>query len=226
MLRWLEMNPSRRSRAAEAVRENPDSSLIDKAIGCAISRQREGHTREAVDLWRSITKIAEAGNDSALQKRAWHSRAFLLRDSDPEEAIAGFDKVLELDPKSMAAYGHRGGTKAKLGRYQEAIADFDKELELEPRNAVAYWNRGLAKAKLGRYQEAIADFDETLEEEPHDPGIPWNRGLAKAKLGRHQEAIADFDKALELDPDDAAARAARRAAVASRGLDEDAAEDH
>ena len=158
--------PEQASRAAEAVRENPDASLIDRAIGFAISRQRQGQTQVAVDLWRSITKIAEAGNDKALQIRAWHSTAFLLMAGDPEEAIAGFDKVIGLDPNSLPAYGNRGLAKVKLGDHRAAIADFDKVIDLDPNDAKAYANRGLAKAKLGDHRAAIADFSKVIDLDP------------------------------------------------------------
>ena len=209
--------PEQASRAAEAVRDNPDASLLDKAIGLAISRQSQGHTREAVDLWRSITKIAEAGNDKALQRRAWHSTAFLLLDSDPEEAIAGFDKVIGLYPNGLTAYGNRGIAKAQLGDHQAAIADFDKVLHLDPNDAKAYANRGLSKAKLGDLRKAIADFDRAIDLDPDRAETYGNRGIFRAQLGDHRGAIADFDKVIDLDPDDPKAYANRGLAKAQLG---------
>ena len=209
--------PEQASRAAEAVRDNPDAPLIDKAIGFAISRQSEGHTREAVDLWRSISKVAEAANDNALQIRAWHSTAFLLMDSHPEEAIAGFDKVIGLDPNRLTAYGNRGIARSKLGDHRPAISDFNKVLYLDPNDAKAYLHRGLAKAKLGDHRAAISDFDKAIDLDPHDK-VPYaNRGVARVQLGHHQAAVEDFDKVLYLDPDDAKAYANRGLARAQLG---------
>lgn len=192
--------PQQASLVAAAVREDPNASLIDKAIGLAISHQGDGRTSEAVDLWRSIATIADSGNDKALQARARYSGAFLLLQSNPEEAIAGFNKALELDPKNLTAYGNRGVAKANLGRSDEAIADYDRVLELDPNYAKAYMNRGVARARLGQHQEAIADLDKAIDLDPNAAASYCNRGAVKSKLGDQLEAIADLDKAIDLDP--------------------------
>ena len=48
------------------------------------------------------------------------------------EAIADYDKAIELDPNFAAAYTNRGTAKAQLKQYSEAIADYDKAIELDP----------------------------------------------------------------------------------------------
>ena len=218
--------PQQTSRAAEAVREDPDASLIDKAIGFAISLQGDGRTHEAVDLWRSIARIGESGNDTALQERARYSSAFLLMQSDPEEAIAGFDQVLSLNPKNLKAYGNRGYAKAKRGDHQGAIADYDNVLELDPNYAKAFVNRGVAKAKLGDHQGAIADLDKAIDLDPHDATAYSNRGAEKAKLGQCEEAIADLDKVIDLDPDSSSAYTNRGVTKANLGDHREAISDH
>ena len=217
--------PQQASRAAAAVRENPDASPIDKAIGLAISLQGEGRTDEAVDLWRSISRIGESAKDDSLQASARHSIAFLQMDSNPEEAIADFDRVIELDPENLRVYGNRGVAKAALGLHWEAIADFDRAIKLDPENAKGYLGRATAKGGLGLHQEEIVDFDRVIELDPENATAYVNRGAAKGNLGRHQEAIADFDRAIELDPENATAYSNRSAAKAAVGLDTDADED-
>ena len=52
---------------------------------------------------------------------------------DYQEAIAGYDKAIELNPKDVRAYYNRGNAKYELKQYQEAIADYDKAIELNPK---------------------------------------------------------------------------------------------
>ena len=54
------------------------------------------------------------------------------------EAIADYDKAIELDPKLAPAYMNRGVAKYNLKQYSEAIADYDKAIELDPDYAPAY----------------------------------------------------------------------------------------
>ena len=131
------------------MRGDPDASAIDKVIGRAVSLQGDGQTGEAINLWRSILYISEAGQDNALKLRAWFSIAFLLAETDPEEAIVYLGKVIELDPANANAYVSRGVVKGRLGRHLEAIAEFGKAIELDPANVKAYVNRGTAKAAGG-----------------------------------------------------------------------------
>ena len=59
-----------------------------------------------------------------------------------KEAIADYDKAIELNPKDAKAYYNRGNAKHQLKQYKEAIADYDKAIELNPKDANAYNNRG------------------------------------------------------------------------------------
>ena len=61
------------------------------------------------------------------------------------EAIADYDKAIELDPNFALAYMNRGKAKAELKQYSEAIADYDKAIELDPNFALAYTNRGVTQ---------------------------------------------------------------------------------
>ena len=52
-----------------------------------------------------------------------------------KEAIADYDKAIELNPKDAQAYNNRGVAKKMLKQYKEAIADYDKAIELNPKYA-------------------------------------------------------------------------------------------
>jgi tetratricopeptide (TPR) repeat protein len=119
-----------------------------------------------------------------------------------EEAIASYDKALEIKPDKHEAYYNRGNSLANLGRYEEAIASYDMALEIKPDDHEAYYNRGNSLDNLGRYEEAIASYDMALEIKPDKHEAYYNRGISLRKLGRYEEAIASYDMALEIKPDD------------------------
>ena len=218
--------PREASRAAEAVKEDPEASPIDKTIGCAIALQASGKTDEAIKLWRCIARIAEAGQEDKLNARATYSIAFLLMKSDPEGAIAGYNKAIELDPENLKAYGNRGISKAALGRHEEAVADYDKVIELDPSDVKGYHNRGMSKAAPGRHEEAIADYDKAIELDPSLGPSYLSRGISKAALSRHRDAISDYNKAIELDPENLKAYGNRGISKAALGRHEEAIVDY
>ncbi|MEG4282183.1 CHAT domain-containing protein, partial [Microcoleus sp. A006_D1] len=118
-----------------------------------------------------------------------------------EEAIASYDKALEIKPDKHEAWYNRGIALRNLGKYEEAIASYDKALEIKPDKHEAWNNRGLALYKLGKFEEAIASYDKALEFKPDDHEAWYNRGIALYNLGKFEEAIASYDKALEIKPD-------------------------
>lgn len=54
-----------------------------------------------------------------------------------QEAIADFDKAVQLNPETLYTYHKRGEAKAALGEHEAAIADFDKAIQLNPEFAEA-----------------------------------------------------------------------------------------
>jgi tetratricopeptide (TPR) repeat protein len=143
-----------------------------------------------------------------------------------EEAIAYFDKAIELDPNFAEVWVNRGTAKGNLKRHKEAITDFDKAIELNPNDVKAWVNRGAAKGNLQRNKEAIADYDKAIELNPNDVEAWINRGVAKGNLQRNKEAIADYNKAIELNPNYAEAWSFRGEAKENLRRYEETIADH
>lgn len=57
------------------------------------------------------------------------------------EAIAAYNKAIELDPNNALAYNYRGEAYKSNGKYDLALADFNKAIELDPKDQRAYANR-------------------------------------------------------------------------------------
>ncbi|MGW4384368.1 tetratricopeptide repeat protein [Kitasatospora sp. NPDC004531] len=117
-----------------------------------------------------------------------------------EQALADFDRAVELDPDRPEALHSRARSLIAAERYEQALADLDRAVELAPDFAAAFATRGDTKRLAGRAQQALADLDRAVE---LDPGRRWalgSRGRTYQDLGRHEEAVADFGRAVELDP--------------------------
>lgn len=71
-----------------------------------------------------------------------------------EEAVADFDKAIDLDAKSVAAYNGRGAAFKFAGQVEAALADWRKVLELKPDFTDAYFNIAVTLIAAGRKAEA------------------------------------------------------------------------
>ena len=86
-----------------------------------------------------------------------------------EQAIADYDRALELKPRQAAAYyNNRGNAKDACGRHEEAMADYDEAIRIDPQHASAYVNRGTAYRSTGMHDRAIADYNEAIRLNPDD----------------------------------------------------------
>jgi len=146
----------------------------------------------------------------------------LRRLGKPQEAIACYNKALEINPKCAEAWNNKGVALGSLGKEQEAIACYDKAIEINPRDADAWNNKGDALRSLGKYQEAIACCDNAIEINPRDADAWNNKGIALGGLGKYQDEIACYDKAIEINHREAVAWYNKGNALGKLGKEQEA----
>lgn len=117
-----------------------------------------------------------------------------------EEAIAGFNNAIELNPQLTAAYNNLGKVYEENGELDRAIENYDKAIELNPNLAAGYYNRGVAYKRKGDLDRAVEDYTRAISLNPSYFQAYNNRGNAYSDQGKHDFAVQDFDKAIELNP--------------------------
>ncbi len=118
------------------------------------------------------------------------------------EAIASYDKAIEINPYSYEYWFNRGLALFYLSDFAEAVASYDKAIEMKPNFYKGWYNRGCAQGELGDFEDAIASFDKAIEIKS-DYHQAWSsRGMALLKLGYPENAISSYDQALLLQPQD------------------------
>ena len=170
---------------------------VNKAIPIGIYQKE--NPLENVATQPSIPKDPrdneETTNNSSTKPIPSNAVAFLNRGykedvlGNFQEALANFNRAIEIDPNYANAYNNRGAIQGKLGNHEEAIADFSRAIELDPEFAEAYYGRGVELVELGSHGEAIADFNRAIELNPND-------GYSYIKLASAYEAIGDKNAAL------------------------------
>jgi tetratricopeptide (TPR) repeat protein len=132
----------------------------------------------------------------------WISRGLTLFTIERyEEAIASYNKALEIKPDYYEAWSNRGLTFFTIERYEEAIASYNKALEIKPDDYETWIDRGWALFSLKRYEEAITSYNKALEIKIDFPMALYYKGFALFSLKRYEEAITSYNKALEIKPD-------------------------
>jgi tetratricopeptide (TPR) repeat protein len=139
-----------------------------------------------------------------------------------EEAIAEYQKALEISPDHAKAHYSLGLALAARQRFGEAIIHYRQAVAVKPDFADAYYNLGIALAKCGRTEEAIAEYETALEISPDYADAHYNLGLALAGRKRFDEAIVHYRRAVTVKPDFAAAHCGLGIALAALGRLDDA----
>ncbi len=138
-------------------------------------------------------------------------------------AIASFDRSLEIDPKLVWSYMNRGIARIGLEDYNSAKEDFEQVLKLKRGFAQGFLLRGVANHGLGNEEAMQADFEiglqldfmalsripdnladeamnKAIEAAPENAIYYYARGYARFVNGNYRAAGTDFDKCIELVP--------------------------
>jgi tetratricopeptide (TPR) repeat protein len=117
-----------------------------------------------------------------------------------DDALADFDRVLELDPDLHEAYLYQGITYRGMRRYEEAFKEFKSALEHGVDEGWVLANRGVAYQMMERYEDALTDFDRAVELRPDIVWALASRGQTYMRMKHYEEALFDLNQALQLDP--------------------------
>ena len=143
--------------------------------------------------------------DSDLVATAWYNMGLSkIYQGELENAIADFDRFIDLAPGDPDGYYQRGICRIHRGDWDDAIADFIEARSLNSDLSVnCYSWIGFAKGWKQDYHGALEAFGCSLALNPDFVPVYYNRGVFEAQQGNHDRAIADFNRVLELDPEHA-----------------------
>lgn len=103
------------------------------------------------------------------------SAAMLLRQAslhesrgDYEAAIAGYDRVIEVEPRNWQLYLLRGSARFKAGQFEGSIEDFDQVVVLDSSQDPYLWQRGISYYYAGRFAECRGQFERHRLVNPND----------------------------------------------------------
>ncbi|MDD5038913.1 MAG: tetratricopeptide repeat protein [Dehalococcoidales bacterium] len=147
----------------------------------------------------------------------YYNQGVALKDKGKyDEAIASYNKAIEIDPNYTNAFISRGYAYLKTEQYEHAITDYTKAIRLDPKSAVAYNGRGAAYLYTKRYNSAALDFTRAFEIDPNftqanknladvnnilsQAALHNTYGVNLAQTGNYDEAFVSFSKAIEIYP--------------------------
>jgi len=132
---------------------------------------------------------------------AWFARGITLEE-DPNtqsEAIAAYQKVLELAPTHAAAHINLGTLFYNRQEFGLAERHYRHAIEADPRYALAYFDLGNVLDETGRVQEAVQTYKTALQLAPTYADAHYNLALAYEKLREPRKALKHWQAYIRLD---------------------------
>ena len=167
-------------------------SAIDQIIGL----YNQGQLEQTVSLAENLAKKYP----SALILYDILGAAYIGL-GNANEAIASYQKALQLKPNHTDAYNNMGMVLYEQCRFNEAIESYRKTVALEPSFADAHYNLGNALKHSGQLNKAIESYKNSLAINPNDAQVLNNYGHALKDYGEFDQAIKAFKRAIGINPD-------------------------
>ncbi|XP_069494511.1 tetratricopeptide repeat protein 6 [Ambystoma mexicanum] len=189
-----------------------EKALIDYSIVLLLGPSKEIEAKVLINrgvLYLELKDHANALQDfkEAMQKSPSDARILLVlglchhRLGQFAEAVAAFDRVLQLDPRSVDAYVGRGNSYMEYGHKEgtkHAQKDFLKALHMDPKCLKARISLGYNLQSLGKLQRAWNQFTVALDIEPKSHLAFEGRAVLCLQMGDAFSALQDISAALQL----------------------------
>jgi tetratricopeptide (TPR) repeat protein len=123
----------------------------------------------------------------------------LISEGKYANAIAIFDKAIEVEPNYYRAWLMRGYGLYCVERYEDAQASYDKALELQSDSSDAWYYKGIIFADTNQINEALNCYNKAIEIQPDSVEVLCQRGYLLFIEENYEQALADFQQAIEID---------------------------
>ena len=189
--------------ARQQVEANNKDQVV-AALGKAGSqlRKRLGEGLSSLQKFDAPLDLATTSSLEALQ--AYNSGLTLYRSGKRREAIAFFERAVELDPQFCSAYDKLGRAQHSIGQSQEARGSFARAFELKDRRLTQEENFETTalyySAITGNLEKEVPVVLLYRQIYPRSVNAANLLGIAYAQMGRTQEALQEFQWAIAHSP--------------------------
>lgn len=142
------------------------AALVLLAAGCGKQALEDPKTAEEALRLGNEMMVQAYNTEEILESNPDYDKMTLVDTDRYQQAMAEYDRAIELDPKSAEAYYRRGFAELVHEETMKAIGDFDEAIKLNPQDARVYFMRSRAYEALGDEEKSKQDREEALKLDP------------------------------------------------------------
>src|SRR3990172_1093918 len=143
-----------------------------------------------------------AAQQESEQMKSAKQGVSLLTEGKLDEAIAAFQKALELDPKIASVHYNLALAYERKEQPQEAIKHLEEAIQLRPEFGEAYLALGDLHMSLRKYETASEAYKKAAEYMPGSYATFYNLGVSYSNTGKYGEAEGAYRRACEISPNE------------------------
>jgi serine/threonine protein kinase/tetratricopeptide (TPR) repeat protein len=176
----------------QAVAEDRDSPLTWAALAEADWFQYYlSQSQVWLDSTKDSLRQAEARNpDIAAAHRV--EGYLLYHEGLYEQAVAEFDRAIELQPGNAMAFIYEGKAYQDNGQLPQSRTAFENAVKAEPNYFRTWQNLGSFYLWSGEISQALAYHKKSVELAPQEPNLHWNLAVAYMESGKFDEALQEI----------------------------------
>jgi tetratricopeptide (TPR) repeat protein len=133
-------------------------------------------------------------------KVAYEKASAASKEGRLDDAIAGYNEVIQLAPQLAAAHYNLAFVYQTQKKWKEAEAEFVKVTELQPTRSDAFIALSAVRELDGRSQEAVEGLLKAAPAFEQDANFQFALGVTCIDLGRSADALPALKKVVALDP--------------------------
>jgi len=178
-------------------------SVPDRIAGDIVSRL---HSRVEQSLIEQSRRKPNLAAYECVLRGIKHLRGYEPNDND--QAIALFQRAIELDPGYALAHAYRGFAEIVKHGYDQAprevllnAARMAREaIKMDDQDGRIHWLLGVASSYLGELDAEGVHYRRALQLNPNDANVLVTYGGYLVATGRHEEGIERILEAMKLNP--------------------------
>ncbi len=188
-------------RQAKEINVKMNQQGISKEDYDKLLKQYEALTAELNSLKEKLNADVELTERLNNAKRAYNDGNTLYKKGQFDEALAAYDKAINLDSNYSKAFYGKGLTYVKQRKYDEAVEAFGKAVEIDPSYDKAYSAMGSTYKDMKKYNESVEAYQKAIEIDQTGYSTMYNLALVYDSMNEYQNAIKYFRMATQVKPD-------------------------
>jgi tetratricopeptide (TPR) repeat protein len=212
----MKKNPEMAKQAQEQAEQEKKFKGLKQYFDEGNTLYNQGQYKEAAAAYAQALPLAKDKNVPVVLSRLADAYS---KAKDYDQAIATYQKALQLTPDDAALHNNLGSVYASQNKLPQAQAEFEKAAQLDPTNAGRYYfNIGAIMYNSGKMDDALTAFKKVISLDPKNADAYYLEGQAlmgkatmtpDGKVKAPDGTIEAFQQYLTLDPNGPNAAAAK-----------------